>query len=61
MEYNDHYCAIGVFPIGIDPDHVSEVCSKPQVQERIRELRETFAGRKILLGEREATVRRLFT
>eukprot|EP00611_Tribonema_gayanum_P004565 TRINITY_DN1376_c0_g1_i1.p1 TRINITY_DN1376_c0_g1~~TRINITY_DN1376_c0_g1_i1.p1 ORF type:complete len:1060 (-),score=283.32 TRINITY_DN1376_c0_g1_i1:298-3147(-) len=50
VDYNNHFMSLGVFPIGIDPDHVSKALKTPWVQTRIRELRETFVGRKILLG-----------
>ena len=50
IEYKGHFCALGVFPIGIDPDAIDQALRKPTVQSRIRELSETFAGRKILLG-----------
>eukprot|EP00953_Heterococcus_sp_UTEX-ZZ885_P042188 21464-Heterococcus_DN1.PRE.2 len=50
IEYNNHFMSLGVFPIGIDPDHVSKTLKIPWVQSRIAELREAFAGRKILLG-----------
>ncbi|KAG5189692.1 hypothetical protein JKP88DRAFT_347649 [Tribonema minus] len=48
VDYNNHFMSLGVFPIGIDPDHVSKALKTPWT--RIRELRETFVGRKILLG-----------
>ena len=50
IEYENHYCAIGVYPIGIDTEAVSEICRSPAVSARVRALEETFAGRKILLG-----------
>mmetsp|Transcript_11551 Transcript_11551/g.33364 ORF Transcript_11551/g.33364 Transcript_11551/m.33364 type:complete len:1079 (-) Transcript_11551:351-3587(-) len=50
VEYENHYCSIGVYPIGVDPDFIRKVCTMPAVQRRMQELKETFAGRKILLG-----------
>jgi len=50
IEHKNHFMALGVYPIGIDPDHVSTVLSKPKTIDRIKELVETFKGRKILLG-----------
>lgn len=50
VEYHGHYCAIGVFPIGVDAEHISALCRSPSVAERVKALEETFAGRKILLG-----------
>lgn len=40
----------GVFPIGIDPDHILHILQRPAVHARIKELTATFAGRKVLLG-----------
>lgn len=40
----------GVFPIGIDPDHILQILQRPAVHARIQELTATFAGRKVLLG-----------
>ncbi|CAN0211754.1 unnamed protein product, partial [Ectocarpus sp. 4 AP-2014] len=50
IELNNRFMSLGVYPIGIDPDHVAKTLRKPWVQNRIKELSETFAGRKILLG-----------
>lgn len=50
IEYKNRFMSLGVFPIGIDPDHVAKTLRKPWVRNRIEELSETFAGRKILLG-----------
>ncbi|CAM9645716.1 unnamed protein product, partial [Chrysoparadoxa australica] len=50
IEYRNHFMQLGVFPIGIDPDHVSLTIRRSWVQNRIKELVETFKGRKILLG-----------
>jgi len=50
IEHRDHFMALGVYPIGIDPDHVSNKLAEPATVARIKELVETFKGRKILLG-----------
>ncbi|KVI10542.1 Glycosyl transferase, family 20, partial [Cynara cardunculus var. scolymus] len=38
------------FPIGIDSDRFIHALEAPQVQEHIRELKERFSGRKVMLG-----------
>ncbi|CAM9876496.1 unnamed protein product [Ascophyllum nodosum] len=50
IELNNRFMSLGVYPIGIAPEHVTKTIKKPWVQHRIHELSETFAGRKILLG-----------
>jgi len=50
VEYENHYCAIGVHPIGVDADYIRDQCKSEGVKSRVKELEETFAGRKILLG-----------
>lgn len=50
VEYDNHFTAVGVFPIGIDPDYISGLLQKSSVHARINELHETFAGRKLILG-----------
>ncbi|XP_058210289.1 alpha,alpha-trehalose-phosphate synthase [UDP-forming] 1-like isoform X1 [Rhododendron vialii] len=41
---------VAAFPIGIDSDRFIRALEVPQVQEHIRELKERFAGRKVMLG-----------
>mmetsp|Transcript_10631 Transcript_10631/g.40041 ORF Transcript_10631/g.40041 Transcript_10631/m.40041 type:complete len:1009 (-) Transcript_10631:187-3213(-) len=50
VEYDNHFTAVGVFPIGIDPDFISALLDDRKVKDRIKELHETFAGRKLILG-----------
>jgi len=50
IEYNNHYCAIGVYPIGVDAEHIAKVCATPSVLSRVKELMVKFSGRKVLLG-----------
>jgi trehalose 6-phosphate synthase/phosphatase len=50
LEYASHFMSLGVFPIGIDPEHIAHILQRPAVHARIAELTETFAGRKVLLG-----------
>ncbi|XP_031488277.1 alpha,alpha-trehalose-phosphate synthase [UDP-forming] 1-like isoform X1 [Nymphaea colorata] len=41
---------VAAFPIGIDPERFIRALELPPVQEHIRELKERFAGRKVMLG-----------
>ncbi|KAL0406702.1 UNVERIFIED_CONTAM: Alpha,alpha-trehalose-phosphate synthase [UDP-forming] 1 [Sesamum latifolium] len=41
---------VAAFPIGIDSERFIHALEAPQVQERIKELKERFAGRKVMLG-----------
>ncbi|KAL8148748.1 alpha,alpha-trehalose-phosphate synthase [UDP-forming] 1-like isoform X1 [Apium graveolens] len=41
---------VAAFPIGIDSDRFIRALELPQVQEHIRELKERFSGRKVMLG-----------
>uniref|UniRef100_A0A2P2MBQ6 alpha,alpha-trehalose-phosphate synthase (UDP-forming) n=1 Tax=Rhizophora mucronata TaxID=61149 RepID=A0A2P2MBQ6_RHIMU len=41
---------VAAFPIGIDSDRFIQALELPQVQEHIKELKERFAGRKVMLG-----------
>ncbi|XP_038685907.1 alpha,alpha-trehalose-phosphate synthase [UDP-forming] 1-like isoform X1 [Tripterygium wilfordii] len=41
---------VAAFPIGIDSDRFIGALKLPQVQEHIRELKERFSGRKVMLG-----------
>lgn len=41
---------VAAFPIGIDSDRFKRALELPQVQEHIKELKERFAGRKVMLG-----------
>jgi trehalose 6-phosphate synthase/phosphatase len=45
-----HFCVVGTYPIGIDPDVFDECLRKPHVQTRISELRMKFAGKKVIIG-----------
>lgn len=50
VEHNDHFSAIGVFPIGIDPEHFEDILNSDVTQKRIEELRQKFAGCKVVIG-----------
>ncbi|KAK4492729.1 hypothetical protein RD792_003549 [Penstemon davidsonii] len=41
---------VAAFPIGIDSERFIRAIEAPQVQEHIKELKERFAGRKVMLG-----------
>ncbi|KAL2466761.1 hypothetical protein Adt_42612 [Abeliophyllum distichum] len=41
---------VSAFPIGIDSDRFIRALGVPLVQERMKELKERFAGRKVMLG-----------
>eukprot|EP00944_MAST-04C_sp_MAST-4C-sp1_P009172 g9172.t1 len=45
-----HFCTIGVFPIGIEPEHFDSILKRESTQQRILDLRQQFAGKKVLLG-----------
>ncbi|KAG4999978.1 hypothetical protein JHK87_021050 [Glycine soja] len=41
---------VAAFPIGIDSDRFTQALELPEVQEHMKELKERFAGRKVMLG-----------
>ncbi|MFS7929432.1 putative alpha,alpha-trehalose-phosphate synthase (UDP-forming) [Helianthus anomalus] len=41
---------VAAFPIGIDSDRFIRALENPQVQEHMKELKERFSGRKVMLG-----------
>ncbi|XP_047333615.1 alpha,alpha-trehalose-phosphate synthase [UDP-forming] 1-like [Impatiens glandulifera] len=41
---------VAAFPIGIDSDRFIRALDNPKVQEHIKDLKERFAGRKVMLG-----------
>ncbi|KAF4323942.1 hypothetical protein BBO99_00002374 [Phytophthora kernoviae] len=50
VEHDDHFSAIGVFPIGIDPDHFEHILNSDVTQKRVKELQMKFAGYKVVIG-----------
>lgn len=36
LEYNSHFVSLGVYPIGIDPDHIVNILQRPTVHARIK-------------------------
>ena len=43
-------CPVNAFPIGIDPDTITDGLQRPKVQERIAALEKKFQGVKIIVG-----------
>uniref|UniRef100_A0AAV1UGX4 Alpha,alpha-trehalose-phosphate synthase (UDP-forming) n=1 Tax=Peronospora matthiolae TaxID=2874970 RepID=A0AAV1UGX4_9STRA len=50
VELSNHFTAIGVFPIGIDPEHFEDTLNSDATQKRIQELKAKFAGCKVIIG-----------
>ncbi|KAD3066736.1 hypothetical protein E3N88_34616 [Mikania micrantha] len=50
VEDNGRLTRVAAFPIGIDSDRFIHALQSTQVQEHIKELKERFAGRKVMLG-----------
>ena len=50
VENNGMFTRVAAFPIGIDPGRFTSAIRTDEVQEHIRELRERFRGRKVMLG-----------
>ncbi|KAJ1456055.1 glycosyltransferase family 20-domain-containing protein [Pelagophyceae sp. CCMP2097] len=50
IEFEGRFCSIGVFPIGIEPKLIRTALASRAVNKRLRELAETFRGRKIIIG-----------
>ncbi len=45
-----HHARMGALPIGIEPDEIAEVARRPEVEAELEELRESYRGRKVVLG-----------
>ncbi|KAL5736646.1 hypothetical protein ACOSP7_031108 [Xanthoceras sorbifolium] len=50
VENQGRLTRVAAFPIGIDSDRFIRALEVPQVQDHIKELKDTFAGRKVMLG-----------
>ncbi|KAI3675049.1 hypothetical protein L1987_84631 [Smallanthus sonchifolius] len=50
VEDHGRLTRVAAFPIGIDADRFFHALQSPQVQEHIKELKERFSGRKVMLG-----------
>jgi len=50
VQYNGHFADVGIFPIGIDSEKFLRELESPAVKERIEEMRQKFAGKRVLLG-----------
>ncbi|KAG7591950.1 Alpha-alpha-trehalose-phosphate synthase [Arabidopsis thaliana x Arabidopsis arenosa] len=48
--YQGRVTRVAVFPIGIDPDRFIRTCKLPEVTQQMNELKERFAGKKVILG-----------
>jgi len=47
--YGSH-CAVGVFPIGIDVAKLESSASHPGIEEKMKAIKEMYAGKKIIVG-----------
>ena len=50
VQFKNHYVHCGTFPIGIDPWQFADTIKKPNVIERIEQLKKRFDGVKIICG-----------
>ncbi|KAL9160368.1 hypothetical protein ABFS82_08G194400 [Erythranthe guttata] len=50
VEDQERLTRVAAFPIGIDSERFIRAIDAPQVQQHIKELKERFAGRKVMLG-----------
>ncbi|MCH0629855.1 alpha,alpha-trehalose-phosphate synthase (UDP-forming) [Kocuria palustris] len=50
VKYKGRHVTVGAFPIGIDPDKFIEGLQKPQVKDRIAQLKQKFGDTKIIVG-----------
>lgn len=50
VEDHGRLTRVAAFPIGIDSDRFIRALEVPQVQEHMKELKERFSGRKVMLG-----------
>lgn len=48
--FKGHMVSVNAFPIGIDPDTITDGLQRPKVQERIAALEKKFQGVKIIVG-----------
>jgi trehalose-6-phosphate synthase len=47
---NKRLSAIGIYPIGIEPEKVFSGVKTPEVENGVAELKQAYGGRKVLLG-----------
>ena len=45
-----HSTAVDVYPIGIDPKELLSLAQSPSIQQRVQELKKSFAGKKIIVA-----------
>uniref|UniRef100_UPI001CB8C3E3 alpha,alpha-trehalose-phosphate synthase [UDP-forming] 1-like n=1 Tax=Erigeron canadensis TaxID=72917 RepID=UPI001CB8C3E3 len=50
VEDNGRLTRVAAFPIGIDSERFTHALESPEVQNHIKELKERFSGRKVMLG-----------
>lgn len=50
VEVGSGFSVVGTFPIGIDPKRFSNALKTEAVQQHIKELKEQFEGRRIIVG-----------
>lgn len=50
VEYQGRFVNVGAFPIGIDVETFQDGLKKAEVKDRIKQLKETFKGCKIIVG-----------
>lgn len=50
VEYNGHFARVTICPVGIDADKYTSLVSTNNVQEQIKQMKNQFAGKKVILG-----------
>ncbi|KAI9477987.1 MAG: glycosyltransferase family 20-domain-containing protein [Benjaminiella poitrasii] len=45
-----HFCHVGTFPIGIDPQEIESRCKDLTVRSKAKAIKDMYAGKKILVG-----------
>ena len=50
VDFQGHFARVGIFPIGIDPQHFLRTLEQPSVRARIDELQERFRNERVLIG-----------
>ncbi|GAB9467323.1 Trehalose-phosphatase [Globisporangium polare] len=50
VEYNGHFARVTICPVGIDADKYTALVGTNSVQEQIKQMKNQFAGKKVILG-----------
>lgn len=50
VEYNGHFARVTICPVGIDADKYTSLVGTNSVQEQIKQMKNQFAGKKVILG-----------